>query len=138
MALLHRQSRIVLADDHQDLLHEIRALLTRDFEILDAVSDGIALIAAVRRCKPDLVISDIQMPGLNGIESCRSIIQERLCSAAILLTMHNDAQLLRDALAAGIRGYVLKVEAGEELIPAANTVLSGSTYFSRTVRKSVG
>jgi DNA-binding NarL/FixJ family response regulator len=129
-----RQNRIVLADDREDLLDEIRALLAPDFEILDAVTDGTALVAAARERKPDLVISDFQMPGLDGIEACRRIIRERFCGAAILLTMYNDRQLVSAALDGGIRGYVLKVDAGEELISAIDTVLGGSTYFSRGVR----
>jgi DNA-binding NarL/FixJ family response regulator len=125
----------VLADDHEDLLREIRALLAQDFEILDAVTDGLALIAAVRNSKPDLVISDVQMPGISGIEACRRVIRDGFCGAAIILTMYNDGQLVSEALRAGIQGYVLKVEAAEELIPAVNSVLSGRTYFSRGVRR---
>ncbi len=126
--------RIVLADDHKDLLQEIRALLTPDFEVVNSVSDGQALIDTVRDLKPDLVVSDIRMPGMSGIEACRRIIQEGLCSTAILLTMYNEAQLVKEALGAGIRGYLLKVNAGEELIPAVRSVMGGSTYLSAGVR----
>ena len=126
--------RIVLADDREDLLQEIRALLTPDFEIVNSVTNGLALIDAVRDLKPDLVVSDIKMPGMSGIEACRRIIEEGLCSAAILLTMYNEAQLVREALGVGIRGYLLKVNAGEELIPAVRSVMGGSTYLSAGVR----
>ena len=129
-------SRIVLADDHEDLLREICALLARHFEIWEAVNDGQALIAAARDAKPDIVISDIRMPGLNGIEACRRILRDGFCEAAVILTMHNDGKLVSQALDAGIRGYVLKMEAGEELIPAVKAVLSGCTYFSRGVRRN--
>lgn len=128
------QFRIVLADDHEDLLHEIQALLTPDFQIVESVTGGLALIDAARNLKPDLVVSDIKMPGMSGIEACRRIIQEGLCGAAILLTMYNEAQLVREALAAGVRGYLLKVNAGEELIPAIRTVMRGSIYLSPGVR----
>ncbi len=127
------QVRIVLADDHEDLLQEIKALLTPDFEIVNSVNDGLALIDTVRDLKPDLVVSDIRMPGMSGIEACRRIIQEGLCSAAILLTMYNEARLVQEALGAGIRGYLLKVNAGEELIPAVRSVMDGSTYLSAGV-----
>lgn len=137
MTKLPRQNRIVLADDHLDLLREVRALLIPNFEILQSVNDGLALIDAVRDRKPDLVIADIRMPRINGIEACRRIIQQGLCHAAILLTMHNDQQLVREALEAGIRGYVLKLDAGEELIPAVNSVLSGSQYLSRGVSRGM-
>lgn len=127
--------RIVLADDHEDLREAIQALLTPEFEIVNSVSNGLDLIGAVRDWKPDVVVSDIQMPGISGIEACRRIIQEGLCSATIVLTMYDEPQLVREALLAGIRGYVSKVDAGEELIPALRSVLRGSTYFSRGVRK---
>jgi DNA-binding NarL/FixJ family response regulator len=123
------QSRIVLADGHEDLLQEIKALLTPDFEIVNSVTDGLALIDAVRELKPDLVVSDIKMPGMSGIEACRRIIEQGLCSRAILLTMYNEAQLVNEALGAGIRGYLLKVNAGEELIPAVRSVMGGATYL---------
>jgi DNA-binding NarL/FixJ family response regulator len=125
----------VVADDHPGLLDEIRALLTPEFEIVGSVSNGLDLIGSVRDSKPDVVVSDIQMSGISGIEACRRIIQEGLCGAAIILTMYSEAQLVRDALRAGIRGYVSKVDAGEELIPALRSVVRGSTYFSRGVRK---
>src|SRR5580704_6429617 len=100
--------RIVLADDREDVLREIQSLLNDDFEIANSVSGGLALICAARDMKPHVVISDIEMPGINGIEACRRIIQKDLCKAAIILTMHNEAQLVREAFGAGIRGYVLK------------------------------
>jgi DNA-binding NarL/FixJ family response regulator len=128
--------RIVLADDHEDLLQEIKALLTPDFEIVNSVTDGLALIDAVRDLKPDLVVSDIKMSGMSGIEACRRIIEQGLCGRAILLTMYNEAQLVKEALGAGIRGYLLKVDAGEELIPAVRSVMGGSTYLSAGVHTS--
>ena len=114
-------------------MHEIRVLLNPDFEILSSVTDGV-VIAAVREWKPDAVISDVQMPGLSGIEACSHIIQKGFCSAAIILTMYNDVQLVKDALRAGILGYVLKADAGQELVSAARGVLGGSTYLSHGVR----
>jgi DNA-binding NarL/FixJ family response regulator len=127
--------RVVLADDHEDVLHEIRALLDHQFDILSSVTDGLALIEAARESKPDVVISDVQMPGLNGIEACRRIVQNGSCRAAIILTIYNDFQLVKKALQAGIRGYVLKVDAGEELASAVHAVLDGSVYLSQRVRR---
>ncbi|SPE43411.1 Response regulator containing a CheY-like receiver domain and an HTH DNA-binding domain (fragment) [Candidatus Sulfopaludibacter sp. SbA3] len=129
------RKRIVLADDHQELLQEIRQLLTPEFQVLRTVSDGLELLAAVRACKPDAVVSDIRMPGLNGLEACRQIVHEGLCGAAILLTMYDDGQLVTKAIQAGVRGYVLKIDAGGELIPALNSVLAGGTYHSSGVRR---
>jgi len=125
--------RLVLADDHEDLLREVQVLLRTEFVILRAVTDGQALIDAVRECEPDAVIADIQMPGVNGIEACGRLVQKGLCKVALILTMHNEAQLVEEALRAGIRGYVLKVDAAEELIPAIRSVLGGIPYLSRGV-----
>ena len=129
-----RRFRIVLADDHRDVLREIRSLLEEEFDT-DAVTDGLALIDAARTYKPDVVISDIQMPGMSGIEACDKILQKGYSNAAIILTMYNELPLVATALRAGIQGYVLKVDAGEELIAAVRSVLAGSTYLSRGVER---
>jgi DNA-binding NarL/FixJ family response regulator len=125
--------RLVLADDHEDVLREIGALLQSEFEVLCSVTDGLALIDAARQWKPDVVISDLKMPGINGIEAWRRISREGHCRAAIIVTMYDEAQFVQDALRAGILGYVLKVDAGEELVSAVHSVLSGSRYLSREV-----
>jgi DNA-binding NarL/FixJ family response regulator len=132
-----RKSRLVLADDHLDVLEAIRYLLASDFEVLHTVAEGHALIQAVAELSPDAVISDIQMPGLDGIEAGGRILRQGLCDAVVVLTMYNEPHLVRKALQAGIRGYVLKVDAGEELIPAVNAVLAGGSYLSRSVSEKL-
>jgi two-component system response regulator NreC len=126
--------RVVLADDHPDLLAETQSLLEPDFEVVCLATGGAALMRAVLEAKPDGVVSDVQMPGLNGIEAGSEIVRQGLCENVVMLSMHNDPQLLSKALKAGIRGYVLKEDAGEELIPALRTVLAGGRYFSRGVK----
>jgi DNA-binding NarL/FixJ family response regulator len=124
----------VLADDHTGILNEIRQLLSPEFEIARVVFDGNALMEATAALRPDIVVSDLNMPGLNGIEAGRAILRQGLCNAVVLLTMYNDSFLIRGALRAGIRGYVLKVDAGEELGAALHVVLSGGRYLSREAR----
>jgi DNA-binding NarL/FixJ family response regulator len=128
-----KRFRVVLADDHQDLLEEIRRLIAPEFDVVGSVNEGLALIQAACQLRPDAIISDVHMPRLNGIDAGRQILQEGLCQSVIALTMFNEPQLLVSAMQAGIRGYVLKVEAGEELIPALETVLGGGIYLSRGV-----
>lgn len=128
--------RVVLADDHPELLAETQCLLEPDFEVVCLATGGAALMRAVLEAKPDGVVSDVQMPGLNGIEAGGEIVRQGLCDAVVMLSMYNDPQLLNSALRAGIRGYVLKEDAGEELIPALRTVLAGGKYFSRGVRST--
>ena len=124
---------MLLADNHPEMLEEVRRLLERQFEIVGAVGDGQALLSAVEQLKPDAVVSDINMPLVDGIEAGRRILREGLCAAVILLTMYNDGRLVHSALESGIRGYVLKVDAGEELAPAIETVAGGGMYLSRGV-----
>ncbi|HUI76710.1 MAG TPA: response regulator transcription factor [Bryobacteraceae bacterium] len=128
---------LVLADDHPDLLRELQILLRSEFNILQAVTDGQALMRAAYERKPRAIITDIEMPGVDGIEACRNLLQQGLCQAALVLTMHNEEQVVRKALQAGIRGYVLKTDATEELIPAVRSVLGGSLYLSRGVAGKV-
>ena len=97
------------------------------------MNEGLSLIQAACELRPDAIISDIHMPRLNGIDAGQQILQKGLCRAVIVLTMYNERQFVDSAMQAGIRGYVLKVEAGEELIPALETVLGGGIYLSRGV-----
>jgi DNA-binding NarL/FixJ family response regulator len=130
-----KRPRIVLADDHPELLVEIGRLLAVEFDVLCSVREGFALVKAASELKPDVVISDISMPRLTGIEACRQILQSGFSKSAILLTIYDEPELVRIALEAGIRGYVLKADAGEELISAVRMVLIGHTYLSRRVLK---
>lgn len=133
-----RRYRLVLADDHPDVRREISRLLDPEFEVLRAVSDGAALVSAVVELRPDAVISDIEMPKPGGIEAASEILERGLCEAIVVLSMYFDAELVQAAVEAGIRGYVLKLDAGDELIPAVYAVLSGERYLSSGVRGTRG
>ena len=125
--------RLVVADDHPEVLAEIRRLLESEFEVSRAVSSGRALLDAVAEVRPDVVVSDVAMPDLDGIEAGRRIV-EGGGAPVLVLTMHNDPELTERAMAAGIRGFILKVDVGEELIGAVRTVARGGVYVSRSVR----
>jgi DNA-binding NarL/FixJ family response regulator len=133
-----RKPRIILADDHAGMREQICLLLAHEFEVAGSVSEGQALIAAVARLRPDAVISDIHMPLIDGIEAGRRILQQGLCSAVVILTVYNEPELVQSALASGIRGYVLKADAGEELALALHAVTEGGMYLSNSVRHSLG
>jgi DNA-binding NarL/FixJ family response regulator len=125
--------RILLADDHRDLLEEMCQLLTPEFAVVRSVTEGLALVEAAREVRPDVVVTDMNMPGLNGIDAGRQILQGGMCDAVVILTVYNEPQMVRSALEAGIRGYILKVDAGEELTAAIQRVVTGHTYLSRGV-----
>jgi DNA-binding NarL/FixJ family response regulator len=126
--------RLVLADDHADVLEEIRCLLEPDFHVVSSAANGKELVRAVFESKPDGVVTDFEMPGLNGIEAGREIARLSLCSAVVILSMYSDSQLVLKALDSGVLGYVLKEDAGEELVPAVQAALQGKRYMSRGVR----
>ena len=127
------KTRIVLADDNEEILGEIQKLLQPEFEIAGLVHEAASLVDAVFALKPDIVVSDLNMNGSSGIDMGHSIIQRRLCDAVVILTMYNEPGLIQRALRMGIRGYVLKVDAGDELVAALDAVLAGKEYLSRGV-----
>ena len=124
----------MVADDHPEVLEEIQRLLESEFEVARAVRGGRELLEAVAEVRPDAVVSDIAMPDLDGIETARRIVEREGAPAVLVLTMHNDPELAERALEAGIRGFILKVDAGEELIGAVRAVAGGGIYVSRSVR----
>lgn len=123
--------RIVLADDHEIVTEGLAALLEPDHEVVAKVHDGAELLAAARTLLPDVVIADISMPVVNGIDAIREIRQACPQTRAICLTMHADPTYVAEALAAGATGFVAKHAAPDELREALYTVLRGGTYVSR-------
>ena len=128
---LRGKHQLLLADDHQDVLSETRSLLAPHFEIVGTVCDGLELLIAARKLRPEVVITDAHMPRLGGIDAGRLLLRTKTVRAVILLTVDGDPELVQSALAAGITGCVLKVNAGEELLSAIDTVLHGGTFISR-------
>jgi DNA-binding NarL/FixJ family response regulator len=113
----------------------LRSLLEPEFEVVGAVNDGRAVLPAVRKLQPDVVVIDISMPLLNGLD-CTRQLHDTGCTAKILiLTMHPDATLAQEALAAGASGYLLKSSPGSELKGALRDVLQGRTYLSPGVTR---
>ena len=128
-----KQSRILLADDHSIVIEGLRRILDRPgFEIVGVVNDGQALLAAAREMQPDIIIADVTMPLLNGIDAAREIHHANPGARIIFLTMHSDATFATEALAAGC-GYVLKSAATDELVTAICEVMKGLIYVSESI-----
>ncbi len=120
--------RVLIADDHADVLDDIRDLLEPDFDVVGAVGDGQQLLKAAETLKPDVIVTDISMPELNGIEAARRIIEKYPDSKIVLLTMHSDPALIEQGFAAGALGYVLKVKANMDLAQAIYKALEGKRF----------
>lgn len=129
--------RIVLADDHTIMRNGLRLVLERqqDFEVIGEADNGREAIDLVIRENPDIVIMDIAMPLMNGIEAAKRIHEERLRTAVVVLSMHLDEGYILKALRAGARGYLLKDSAETDLIQAIRAVSAGKAFFSPAVSK---
>ena len=129
--------RIVLADDHTILRRGLRLVLERepDFAVIGEAGNGRDAIDLVIRENPDVVILDIAMPLLNGIEAAKRIHEERLRTAVVILSMHSDEGYILKALRSGARGYLLKDSAETDLIQAIRAVNAGKAFFSPAVSK---
>ena len=131
------QIRIVLADDHTVMRAGIRLVLERqpDLHVVGEASDGREAVNAVERVHPDVVVMDIAMPNLNGIEATRQIIANGAAVSIVVLSMHSDEEYVLRALKAGARGYLLKESAEADLIAAVRAVIGGKSFFSPAVSR---
>ena len=123
--------RVLLADDLTSVLSAVAKLLQESFEVVAMVSDGRIALDSTLALQPDLVILDISMPGLSGIEVARELRRRECRAKIVFLTVHQDSDILATCLAAGGLGYVLKVLMDADLIPAINEVLAGRVFVSR-------
>jgi len=128
--------RLLLADDHTLLLEGIRLMLEPEFELAGTVEDGRALLAAAQKLKPDVILLDISMPILNGIDAARRLRKLLPSAKLIFLTMHADPDYVTEAFRAGARGYLLKRAAASELVTAIREVLKGHHYVSPLVTRN--
>jgi DNA-binding NarL/FixJ family response regulator len=131
------RTKVLLADDHTVVAQGLSALLEDTFELAGVVHDGRALLAAVETLRPDVVVTDISMPLLNGLDAVRHIHMHHPHVKVIILTMHRETRLAVDALRAGASGYLLKVSPGEELITAIEQVALGRSYVTTLLAKDV-
>jgi len=126
--------RIVVADDSEEMLSLVIEVLQRDFDVVAAARDGRDLLHAANNYKPDVIIADINMPELSGIEATKKIVEEDPEVKVILLTMLNDRAVVEEGISAGAKGYIFKLAAGRELVPAVYEVIRGGLYISPHVK----
>src|SRR5262249_26133339 len=129
--------RVLLADDHTIVADGLRSLLAEHFDLVGTVRDGVALVEAARRLHPDVIVSDIGMPVLSGLDALRGRNEEPPRPRMIFLPMHAAADLATEAFRAGAAGYLVKHSAGDELINAIHEVLRGRFYLSPLITRDV-
>ena len=125
-----KRTRILIADDHKMFAQGLQGLLEDEFDLVGTVADGKALVDAAQLLQPDVVVVDISMPVLNGLDAVRRLKELGISAKVIFLTMHADDRLLAEAFRCGGVGYVLKQSAGEDLIHAIKQALAGHKYVT--------
>jgi DNA-binding NarL/FixJ family response regulator len=130
-----KRTRILLADDHKMFAQGLQSLLEDEFELVGTVENGQALVDAAARTNPDVIVADISMPMMNGLDAIRKLKEQGVTAKVIFLTMHADDRLLAEAFRCGGSGYVLKQSAGEELILAIRQVVGGHKYVTPLLAK---
>jgi DNA-binding NarL/FixJ family response regulator len=122
--------RLLLADDHRMVAEGLRSLLADEFEVVDTVEDGRSLLAAAKKLRPDVIVADITMPHLNGIEAVSRLKRDNPAVKVVFLTMHQNPAYARRALEAGAVGFVIKHSAPDELVMAIHAALRGKTFIA--------
>jgi DNA-binding NarL/FixJ family response regulator len=125
--------RVILADDHTLVLEAFRILLAAEVDVVATVADGHELIRAVKKHKPDVVVTDISMPVLNGVDACSKLLKILPDLKIIFLTVSDDPDLVAEVIRNGAKGYLLKNSAASELLQAIKAVAAGSTYITPLV-----
>ena len=130
--------RVLLADNHPGVAEELRRLLESEFETVGVVGDGKALVREAGDRRPDVVVSDIVMPGLDGIAATKAILARHPDTRVVLVTVHDDPELAEWGYAAGALACVMKLTASQDLLPAVRMALRGERYPSRRTTETGG
>ncbi|HMP82350.1 MAG TPA: response regulator transcription factor [Verrucomicrobiota bacterium] len=127
------QSRVLLADDHRMVAEGLKSLLSTEFQLVGVVEDGLALIDVAKKLRPDVIIADITMPRLNGLDAMAQLKRDNPRVKVIFLTMHQETAYARRAMDSGASGFVLKHSAPGELVSAIRAALDGKTYLTPAI-----
>jgi len=123
--------RVLLAEDHPPVAAQLRALLEQDFEVVATAGDGRTLVSAAEALRPDVVVTDIAMPDLDGLAATSLLRHRHADIPVILITVDDDPEVVRAGFEAGALGYVLKQDAPDHLLAAIHLALRGERYMSR-------
>jgi DNA-binding NarL/FixJ family response regulator len=125
-----KKIRVVLADDHREMIAKVRSILGNEFEIIEVVENGKRAVSAVLALDPDVLVTDISMPLLDGLQAARSIQRANCRAKIVFLTVHEDRDFIAAALSAGATGYVTKRRLSIDLAQAIRQALLGQTFVS--------
>jgi len=125
--------RVLMADDHKAMLERVKGLLAPMFQVVGAVGDGQALVDAAKELNPDVLVVDISMPVLNGIDAVRQIRRSGSTARVVFLTVHEDPDIVPMCLEAGASGFVIKSRLASDLVQAIQLALSNRTFVSPTL-----
>jgi DNA-binding NarL/FixJ family response regulator len=129
------KARILLADDHFLIAETLSILLAPHFDVVGVINEGRLVVDEVARLKPEVVLLDVTMPGLSGLDAARMILEQAPNTKIVFLTMHTNRVIVREAFRAGASAFVVKNCAANDLVHAVKTVLSGGTYVSPEVQE---
>jgi len=129
--------RAILADDHGLVAEALCGLIAQSFEVVATVADGRTLVASATALKPDIIVVDIAMPLLNGLDACRQLKEKIPCVKFVFLTMNEDPELAVEAMKSGASGYVLKTSAASELLQAMKMALRGQCYVTPQIARGM-
>ena len=132
---MSERTRVLVADDHRPMLDSLVRLLSSEFDVVSAVTDGVSVVDAAARHAPDLLVLDIAMPGLNGIAAARRVKASGAAVKIVFVTNLHDREFVDGALSVGEVGFVLKDRLVADLIPAIRTVLAGQSFVSPVVAR---
>ena len=126
-----KRARVLLADDHADVAEQLRSILETEFDVVATVADGTALLAAAYMLDPDVIVTDIAMPGMNGLEATAEILHRTPTARVVMVTSYEGMDVQRQALAAGALGFVTKLSADDDLLPAVHAACRGERFVGR-------
>lgn len=125
--------RVLLADDHEAILARVRAVLGSEFEIVAVVKNGRDAVTEVQRLDPDVLVIDISMPVLDGLQAVSRLRSKKCRTKFVFLTVHEDSDFIAAAFSAGASGYVTKSHITTDLVPAIHEAVEGRTYVSQSI-----
>jgi DNA-binding NarL/FixJ family response regulator len=125
-----KRARVVLVEDHAAVAEHLRLVLDSQFDVVGMVTDGYGMVGAAMVLKPDVIVADIAMPGLDGIAAASWILKADPKTRIVFVTVHQEHEIMKRAMELGALGYVLKLAAGEDLVPAVDAALKGQRHVS--------